>query len=174
MDTIDVVCSMQYALDVVCSMSVMDALDMVCHVDTSLLLHFTMLKITLHHRLQLVWFTNTRGYSTSRLVDHEVDTNQSLGYKLGFLATRSLGFTVKTRVTSNVYKVCKLGFLGQDWQGLLSMGSFLYLILTLALGSFMKTWGVDYVLGGPTLRFKEDAIDISQIECYIVVQGYMA
>ena len=75
MDAIDVVCSMSYSLDVVCRMSVMDAFYVVCHVGTSLLLHFTMLKITLHHRLQLVWFTNTRGCSTSPLVDHEVDTN---------------------------------------------------------------------------------------------------
>ena len=54
-------------------MLVMDALDVVCHMDTSLLLDFTMLKITLHHRLQLVWFSNTRGYSTSPLVDHGVN-----------------------------------------------------------------------------------------------------
>ena len=33
---------MQYALDVVCSMSVMVSLYVVCHVDTSLQLHFTM------------------------------------------------------------------------------------------------------------------------------------
>ena len=73
MDAIEVVCSMWY---VVFSMLVMDAsLDVVCHVDTSLLLDFTMLKITLHHRLQLVWFTDIRIYSTSPLVDHEVDTN---------------------------------------------------------------------------------------------------
>ena len=52
-----------YSHNVVCSMLVMDALDVVCHMDTSLLLDFTMLKITLHHRLQLVWFSNTRGYN---------------------------------------------------------------------------------------------------------------
>ena len=53
----------------------MDSLDVVFHADTSLFLHFTMLKINLHHSLQLVWFTNTKGYGTSPLVDHEVDTN---------------------------------------------------------------------------------------------------
>ena len=72
---LDVVWHVMDSIDVVCSMLVMVALDVVCHVDTSLLLHFTMLKITLHHRLQLVWFTNTRRYSTSPLVDHEVDKN---------------------------------------------------------------------------------------------------
>ena len=74
-DAIYVVCIMQYALDLVCSMAVMVVIGVVCNVDTSLLLHFRMLKITLHHSLQLVWFTNTRGYNTSPLVDHEVYTN---------------------------------------------------------------------------------------------------
>ena len=39
----------------------------------------------------------------------------------------------------------------------------------------MKTWGVDFnVLTGPTSRFKAYAIDISHIEFYIMVLGYMA
>ena len=71
----DVVCHVMDDLNVVCSMSVMDSLDVACHVVTSILLYFTMLKITLHHRVQLVWFTNTRGYTTSPSVDHKVDTN---------------------------------------------------------------------------------------------------
>ena len=44
---LDVVCYVMDAIEVVCSMLVMDAsLDVVCHVDTSLLLDFTMLKIS--------------------------------------------------------------------------------------------------------------------------------